>query len=117
MSELPLSRYTVLDLTIARAGPSAVRLLADWGANVIKIEATPGQGRTPANVTGARHGPDEQNLHRNKRGLTIDLKNPDGNALFMDLVTKADVPRTPRAPGKSRPSTAARYSLLGPGTG
>ncbi len=91
MSELPLSRYTVLDLTIARAGPSAVRLLADWGANVIKIEATPGQGRTPANVTGARHGPDEQNLHRNKRGLTIDLKNPDGNALFMDLVTKADV--------------------------
>ena len=91
MSELPLSKYTVLDLTIARAGPSAVRLLADWGANVIKIEATPGQGRTPANVTGARHGPDEQNLHRNKRGLTIDLKNPDGNALFMDLVGRVDV--------------------------
>lgn len=91
MSELPLSKYTVLDLTIARAGPSAVRLLADWGANVIKIEATPGKGRTPANVTGARHGPDEQNLHRNKRGLTIDLKNPDGRDLFMELVKKADV--------------------------
>ena len=91
MSELPLSKYTVLDLTIARAGPSAVRLLADWGANVIKIEPPPGPGRTPANVTGARHGPDEQNMHRNKRGLTIDLKNPDGNKLFMDLVKKADV--------------------------
>ncbi|MEE9255270.1 MAG: CaiB/BaiF CoA-transferase family protein, partial [Pseudomonadales bacterium] len=91
MSELPLSRYTVLDLTIARAGPSAVRLLADWGANVIKIEPPPGHGRTPANVTGARHGPDEQNLHRNKRGLTIDLKNAQGNALFMELVKKADV--------------------------
>lgn len=88
---LPLSKYTVLDLTIARAGPTAVRLLADWGANVIKIEPPPGQGRTPARVTGARHEPDEQNMHRNKRGLTIDLKNPDGNKLFMDLVKKADV--------------------------
>lgn len=88
---LPLSQYTVLDLTIARAGPTAVRLLADWGANVIKIEPPPGHGRTPARVTGARHEPDEQNMHRNKRGLTIDLKNPDGNRLFMDLVKKADV--------------------------
>ena len=88
---LPLSKYTVLDLTIARAGPTAVRLLADWGANVIKIEPLPGHGRTPAKVTGARHEPDEQNMHRNKRGLTIDLKNPDGNKLFMDLVKKADV--------------------------
>ncbi|MDE0229751.1 MAG: CaiB/BaiF CoA-transferase family protein [Spirochaetaceae bacterium] len=88
---LPLSNYTVLDLTIARAGPTAVRLLADWGANVIKIEPPPGHGRTPAKVTGARHEPDEQNMHRNKRGLTIDLKNPAGNKLFMDLVTKADV--------------------------
>ena len=61
------------------------------GANVIKIEPPPRQGRTPANITGARHGPDEQNMHRNKRGLTIDLKNPDGNKLFMDLVKKADV--------------------------
>ena len=91
MPELPLSKYTVLDLTIARAGPTAVRLLADWGANVVKIEPPPGHGRTPAKVTGARHEPDEQNMHRNKRGLTIDLKNPDGNRLFMDLVTKADV--------------------------
>jgi crotonobetainyl-CoA:carnitine CoA-transferase CaiB-like acyl-CoA transferase len=88
---LPLSKYTVLDLTIARAGPTAVRLLADWGANVIKIEPPPGQGRAPAKVTGARHEPDEQNMHRNKRGLTIDLKNPHGHKLFMDLVQKADV--------------------------
>ncbi|MCZ6889855.1 MAG: CoA transferase, partial [Gammaproteobacteria bacterium] len=87
MSDLPLSDYTVLDLTIARAGPTAVRLLADWGANVVKIEPP----RTGGGLTGARRGPDEQNLHRNKRGLCIDLKNPDGHALFMTLAAQADV--------------------------
>ena len=86
---LPLSRYTVLDLTIARAGPTAVRLLADWGATVIKIEAPP-TGEA-GSVTGARHGPDEQNLHRNKRGLALDLKHPDGHRIFLDLVERADV--------------------------
>ncbi|MEO9254519.1 MAG: CaiB/BaiF CoA-transferase family protein [Tepidiformaceae bacterium] len=88
--DLPLSRYTVLDLTIARAGPTAVRLLADWGANVIKIEAPPHDENSGA-MTGARHGPDEQNLHRNKRGLALDLKHPDGHAVFLELVAKADV--------------------------
>ena len=88
---LPLSRYTVLDLTIARAGPTAVRLLADWGANVIKIEPPPLQDATGQSVTGARHGADEQNLHRNKRGLAIDLKHPDGRRVFLDLVGKADI--------------------------
>src|SRR5512147_2690298 len=87
----PLSRYTVLDLTIARAGPTAVRLLADWGANVIKIEPPPTQDGSGGSVTGTRHGPDDQNLHRNKRGLCIDLKNPDGAALFRALVARADV--------------------------
>jgi crotonobetainyl-CoA:carnitine CoA-transferase CaiB-like acyl-CoA transferase len=88
-SDLPLSRYTVLDLTIARAGPTAVRLLADWGANVIKIEPPPlGEG---SSVTGARHGPDEQNLHRNKRGLALDLKHADGRAVFLELLNRADV--------------------------
>ncbi len=88
---LPLSRYTVLDLTIARAGPTAVRLLADWGANVIKIEPPPAHGGSGGSVTGARHGPDDQNLHRNKRGLCIDLKHPDGAALFGALVARADI--------------------------
>ena len=84
----PLSGYTVLDLTIARAGPTAVRLLADWGADVIKIEAPPAVGGA---MTGARRGPDEQNLHRNKRSLCINLKDPAGHALFMTLAAKADV--------------------------
>ena len=88
---LPLSRYTVLDLTIARAGPTAVRLLADWGANVIKIEPPPDRDPTGRSVTGARHGPDEQNLHRNKRGLALDLKHPDGRRVFLDLVGRADI--------------------------
>ena len=82
----PLSHLRVLDLTHARAGPTAVRLLADWGADVIKIEAPAG-----ASVTGARRGPDEQNLHRNKRSLTLDLKQPEGHALFMRLARGADV--------------------------
>jgi len=88
---LPLEGVTVLDLTIARAGPTAVRLLADWGANVIKIEAPQSHDGTSGPYTGVRHGPDEQNLHRNKRGLVIDLKHPDGLAVFLDLVRKADI--------------------------
>ncbi|MBT7877116.1 MAG: CoA transferase [Gammaproteobacteria bacterium] len=86
---LPLSDYTVLDLTIARAGPTAVRLLADWGANVIRIEPPPDAGLT--DVTGGRLSPDSQNLHRNKRGMTINLKSADGHALFLKLAAKADV--------------------------
>lgn len=82
----PLSHIRVLDLTHARAGPTAVRLLADWGADVIKIEAPAG-----ASVTGARRGPDEQNLHRNKRSLTLDLKDPRGHEVFMQLARDADV--------------------------
>jgi crotonobetainyl-CoA:carnitine CoA-transferase CaiB-like acyl-CoA transferase len=87
MGALPLSGYKVLDLTIARAGPTAVRLLADWGADVIKIEPP----ATAGSITGNRRGPDEQNLHRNKRGLCIDLKNEAGHALFLDLAKQADV--------------------------
>lgn len=86
---LPLSPYTVLDLTIARAGPSAVRLLADWGANVIKVEPPPHSGAE--GVIGPRRGPDEQNLHRNKRGLALDLKHPKGHDVFLALVRRADV--------------------------
>jgi crotonobetainyl-CoA:carnitine CoA-transferase CaiB-like acyl-CoA transferase len=88
---LPLSRYTVLDLTIARAGPTAVRLLADWGATVIKIEPPPAREPVDRSVTGGRHGPDEQNLHRNKRGLALDLQHPEGRHVFLDLVRRADI--------------------------
>jgi crotonobetainyl-CoA:carnitine CoA-transferase CaiB-like acyl-CoA transferase len=84
-----LSRFTVLDLTRVRAGPTAVRQLADWGANVITIE-TPGTD-TGEELGGARHGPDFQNLHRNMRSLTLNLKAEEGLALFKSLVKKADV--------------------------
>jgi len=88
---LPLSGLRVLDLTIARAGPTAVRLLADWGADVIKIEPPPTQDSAGGSVTGNRRGPDDQNLHRNKRGICIDLKHPEGRALFRRLVGQADI--------------------------
>ena len=85
---LPLNGFKVLDLTAHRAGPTAVRQLADWGADVIKIEP-PGAG---ADVTGSRRdGPDFQNLHRNKKSLTLNLKTPEGLKIFMDLAKTADV--------------------------
>ena len=87
---MPLARFTVLDLTRVRAGPTAVRQLADWGANVIKIEAPEAIDKA-GGMGGARHGPDFQNLHRNKRSMTLNLKDPDGRAAFMRLVEQADV--------------------------
>lgn len=89
MPQLPLARYTVLDLTIARAGPVAVRLLADWGADVIRIDAPP--GADGGSMTGRRRGADEQNLHRNKRSLCLDLKTPAGAEALRRLVLRADV--------------------------
>ena len=83
-----LSGTLVLDLTRARAGPTAARQMADWGADVIKIEAP---GQTASGDLGRRHGPDFQNLHRNKRSMTLDLKAPDGLAIFNRLAEKADV--------------------------
>ncbi|MCZ0943393.1 MAG: CaiB/BaiF CoA-transferase family protein, partial [Gammaproteobacteria bacterium] len=88
---MPLAHIRVLDLTHARAGPTAVRLLADWGADVIKIEAPRSASGAGRAVTGARRGPDEQNLHRNKRGLALNLKDPKGHELFMRLARSADV--------------------------
>ena len=87
----PLEHIRVLDLTIARAGPMAVRLLADWGADVIKIEPPLRKDAQGNSVTGGRRGPDEQNLHRNKRSLAIDLKRAGGKALFHRLAKDADV--------------------------
>src|SRR5437016_10242777 len=83
-----LAKYKVLDLTRARAGPTAVRQLADWGAQVIKIEL-PGSDDSPDFMD--RHSPDFQNLHRNKRSMTLNLKHPDGLAIFKQLARHADV--------------------------
>ena len=85
---LPLSGITVLDLTLARAGPTCVRHLADWGADIIRVEPPAEQGE---DVVGHRHGFDFQNLHRNKRTMNLNLKTDEGRAAFMKLVAKADV--------------------------
>ena len=86
---LPLNGYKVLDLTAHRAGPTAVRQLADWGADVIKIEEP---GGPDVDATGSRrNGPDFQNLHRNKRSLTLNLKSPEGKKIFFDMAKDADV--------------------------
>jgi crotonobetainyl-CoA:carnitine CoA-transferase CaiB-like acyl-CoA transferase len=88
MMSLPLSGLRVLDLTLARAGPTCVRHLADWGADVVKIEPpTP----NAEDLAGKREGADFQNLHRNKRAIHLDLKHPEGHAAFMRLVETADV--------------------------
>ncbi len=85
-----LARFTILDLTRVRAGPTAVRQLADWGANVIKIDAPEEEGGGEP-VGGPRHGPDFQNLHRNKRAITLNLKDKEGRKVFYRLVKQADV--------------------------
>jgi len=81
-----LARFRVLDLTRVRAGPTCVRQLADFGADVIKIEAT-----REEDIGGPRDGPDFQNLHRNKRSMTLNLKAPQGREVFLRLVRTADV--------------------------
>ncbi len=85
---LPLSRFKVLDLTRARSGPTCVRQLADWGADVVKIEQ-PVAARD--GYTGGRESSDFQNLHRNKRAMTLNLKAPEGTEVFMKLAADADV--------------------------
>ncbi|MBV9172771.1 MAG: CoA transferase [Chloroflexi bacterium] len=84
---MPMSGIRLLDLTLARAGPTAVRHLADWGADVIRIEPPTQTDET----LGLRHGFDFQNLHRNKRAIRLDLKSPEGHDAFMRLVKTADV--------------------------
>ena len=86
---MPLTGIKVLDLCRARAGPTAVRQLADWGADVIKIERPPATGAET--LGGNRDGFDFQNLHRNKRSLTLDLKSERGRGLFLELARGADV--------------------------
>ena len=86
----PLSRFTVLDLTRVRSGPTAVRQFADWGANVIKIEAPAALDKSEG-MGGSRSGPDYQSIHRNKRGLTLNLKDPAAVEIFLKMVETADV--------------------------
>ena len=88
ISPLPLNDFFVIDLTAHRAGPTAVRQLADWGAEVIKVEP-PGE---QVDATGSRRdGPDFQNLHRNKRSMTLNLKSKEGLEIFFKLARRADV--------------------------
>lgn len=87
MSSLPLSRFKVLDLTRVRSGPTAVRQLADWGADVIKVEAPDGDPE----LSGGRNGSDFQNLQRNKRSITLDLKKEEGRQILLRAVETADV--------------------------
>jgi crotonobetainyl-CoA:carnitine CoA-transferase CaiB-like acyl-CoA transferase len=86
-AEKPLAGIVVLDLTLARAGPTCVRHLADWGADVIQIQ----QPAAGDDIVGARDGFDYQNLHRNKRAISLNLKSPEGHAAFLRLAATADV--------------------------
>ena len=83
---LPLAGLRVVDLTLARAGPTCVRHLADWGAEVIAVQPPAGE-----EALLARDGPDYQNLHRNKRVISLDLKSPQSHEAFLRLVERADV--------------------------
>lgn len=87
---LPLSRFTVLDFTRIRSGPTATRQLADWGARVIKIELPPSPDHEEQFI-GDRHGSDFQNLNRNKESLTLNLKAPEAAEIMRRLAMKADV--------------------------
>src|SRR5688572_17171068 len=85
-----LARFRVLDLSRVRAGPTCVKQFADFGADVIKIESPPGVDPNEG-MGGPRHGPDMQNLHRNKRAMTLNLKRPEARAVLARLVKSADV--------------------------
>ncbi|MEO8716800.1 MAG: CoA transferase [Burkholderiales bacterium] len=85
-----LAHIRLLDLSRVRAGPTCVRQFADFGADVIKIESPPGVDPNEG-MGGARSGSDFQNLHRNKRSMTLNLKRPDGLEVFKRLAAKADV--------------------------
>ncbi len=100
-SRLPLSRFKVIDLTLARAGPSCVRTLADWGADVIRVEPPPEDGEA-GELVGRRDGSDFQNLHRNKRAITLNLKNEEAREILLRLVEQADVVVENMRPGVTK---------------
>jgi formyl-CoA transferase len=84
-----LSRFRVIDLTQVRAGPTACRQLADWGADVIQVQM-PDHMRGD-DTLGGQDGSDYQNTHRNKRSITLNLKEPEGIASLKRLIASADV--------------------------
>src|SRR5437867_7116890 len=83
-----LTRFRIIDLTRVRAGPTCVKQFADWGADVIKVEMPLSGGD---DGFGPRHGSDFQNLHRNKRSITLNLKDHRGVEVLKRLVKTADV--------------------------
>jgi len=92
MNRAALSRFTVLDASRVRAGPTAVRLFADMGARVIKLEIPPGAPGGDDMIGGRDHNrADYENLHRNKESFTLNMKEPEGRAILHELVKKADV--------------------------
>ena len=88
----PLSRFTILDATRVRAGPTAIRTFADLGARVIKLEIPFGAPGGDDMIGGRDHNrADYENLHRNKESLTLNMKEPEGLAILRELVKTADV--------------------------
>jgi crotonobetainyl-CoA:carnitine CoA-transferase CaiB-like acyl-CoA transferase len=88
----PLSRFTILDASRVRAGPTAIRTFADLGARVIKLEIPPGAPGGDDMIGGRDHNrADYENLHRNKESLTLNMKEPEGLAILHALVKTADV--------------------------
>ena len=100
-----LGRFRVLDLTRVRSGPTCVRVLADFGADVIRIESPPGLDPTQGTM-GARDSSDALNLHRNKRAITLNLKEPTAREILRKLVQSADV-----VVENYRPDVKARLGL------
>ena len=85
-----LASLRILDFSRVRAGPTCVKQFADFGADVIKIESPPGVDPNEG-MGGPRHGPDMQNLHRNKRAMTLNLKLGEARPVLERLVSTADV--------------------------
>jgi crotonobetainyl-CoA:carnitine CoA-transferase CaiB-like acyl-CoA transferase len=84
-----LARFRVIDLTQVRAGPTACRQLADWGADVIQVQMP--EHMRGDDTLGGQDGSDYQYTHRNKRSVTLNLKEPEGIAALKQLIGTADV--------------------------
>src|SRR4051795_3884649 len=84
-----LARFRVIDLTQVRAGPTCCRQLADWGADVIQVQMP--EHMRGDDTLGGQDGSDYQYTHRNKRSITLNLKEPEGIATLKRLIATADV--------------------------